>query len=94
MLIYFVLYNLIHFGPRNLPPSFLDTSFLFSLLKFESPLHFSPLTRRVPPPTPIPVVTGSQRRGLTFRWLTNLKFSEVKPKFPWERNAHNIPEIP
>ena len=35
-----------------------------------------------------------QRKGFTFRWLINLKFSEVKLTFRWERNAHNINESP
>jgi len=36
------------------------------------------------------LVTGQTTNGFYFRWPTNLKFSENKLKFKWEKNAQNI----
>jgi len=34
------------------------------------------------------------RKGCTFRWLTNLKFLKSKLKFSWERNFHSLISLP
>ena len=58
-----------------------------------SPLCCStPSLSRATPPTPFAIVTGRTRKGFTFRSVTNLKFSEVRLKFQWKWNAHNITE--
>jgi len=47
-------------------------------LNFKSCLHFYPLTLQVDTPTPFLLVIGPTRKGVYFRWLTNLKFGDFK----------------
>jgi len=97
MSLYFVLNSLIHFGSQALIPSSHATSsrpqiMLSATENFESPLHFYPLSHKSIPPTPSPTVTDRTTKEFYSFWLINLKFSEVKLKFPWERNSLNIHE--
>jgi len=62
---------------------------------FESPVRFYPFTLRAVTSDTFPSSDWSDNeKGVYFRRLTNLNFSEVKLKFPWERNAHNAAESP
>jgi hypothetical protein len=88
------LYNLINLSPgRFLLPIYPVTLYYQNL----SPLCSStPSFPRRAPPTPFPIVIGQTKKGFIFRFLTYLKFSEVKLKFPLVggggRNAHKITE--
>jgi hypothetical protein len=51
------------------------------------PTALLPLTHQCDTSTTFLIMTGRTKEGFYFRWLTNLKFSENKLKFPWEKTS-------
>ena len=83
LILIFLLYDLIHLSPLALLTySLADVSLLqFRLPSASAPPIFGPH---------VPSRYWSDKERVYFRWLNNVKFSEIKLTFPWESNVHNI----
>jgi len=78
-IIYHIIYHIISYHIITL-----------CLIKSESPLHLYALTVQGSNSYSFPYCGWSENARFYFRGMTDLKFSEVEFKLPWERNAPNI----